>query len=218
VRTTGGPLLLYLQGTSPDGVARDAAGASDISNEELAFFVQDKWQPGPVDGELRPSLDGQRMAKTVESGDDGVCRFLTNPRSRRTEPLPISGGVSARGGVVWTSTRAARPSSGNAGIYYARQTASQVASVTSNGIQQKTDFRGHHVHQLRGHARVAKPAAPSAVPAGTFPLFTASACSIATTAILACTPVNVGFDQEWRRPWRRTVDFTIAKGTHLTRS
>src|SRR5262249_46017908 len=30
---TGGPLLFYLQSSSPDGIARDAAGASDISNE-----------------------------------------------------------------------------------------------------------------------------------------------------------------------------------------
>src|SRR6202008_3060214 len=42
--TTGGPLLFYLQSSSPDGVARDAAGFSDISNEEFAIFVQDKWQ------------------------------------------------------------------------------------------------------------------------------------------------------------------------------
>src|SRR5262245_8518322 len=31
---TGGPLLFYLQSSSPDGIARDEAGASDISNEE----------------------------------------------------------------------------------------------------------------------------------------------------------------------------------------
>jgi hypothetical protein len=30
---TGGPLLFYLQSSSPDGVARDAAGESDINNE-----------------------------------------------------------------------------------------------------------------------------------------------------------------------------------------
>jgi hypothetical protein len=43
---TGGPLLFYLQSSSPDGIARDAAGASDINNNELALFIQDKWQVG----------------------------------------------------------------------------------------------------------------------------------------------------------------------------
>src|SRR5204862_421571 len=42
--TTGGPLLFYLQSSSPDGIARDAAGESDINNEELSLFVQDKWR------------------------------------------------------------------------------------------------------------------------------------------------------------------------------
>src|SRR2546422_8620150 len=45
-KTTGGPLLFYLQSSSPDGIARDAAGESDISNEGLALFGQDKWQGG----------------------------------------------------------------------------------------------------------------------------------------------------------------------------
>ena len=40
----GGPLLFYLQSSSPDGIARDAAGSSDITNEEFALFIQDKWQ------------------------------------------------------------------------------------------------------------------------------------------------------------------------------
>ena len=42
---TGGPLLFYLQGSSPDGIARDAAGESDINNEEFALFVQDNGRP-----------------------------------------------------------------------------------------------------------------------------------------------------------------------------
>src|SRR5207244_9052878 len=43
---TGGPLYFYLQSSSPDGIARDAAGASDINNDEFALFIQDRWQPG----------------------------------------------------------------------------------------------------------------------------------------------------------------------------
>src|SRR5437667_1288387 len=32
---SGGPLLFYLQSSSPDGIARDSAGASDIANDEF---------------------------------------------------------------------------------------------------------------------------------------------------------------------------------------
>ncbi|HYJ88989.1 MAG TPA: TonB-dependent receptor, partial [Pyrinomonadaceae bacterium] len=39
--TTGGPLLLFLQGAGPNGPATDAAGFSDIKNEDLALFAQD---------------------------------------------------------------------------------------------------------------------------------------------------------------------------------
>ncbi|MBA3514008.1 MAG: TonB-dependent receptor, partial [Pyrinomonadaceae bacterium] len=41
---SGGPLLLYLQGAGPSGPATDAAGFSDIKNEDFGFFVQNKWQ------------------------------------------------------------------------------------------------------------------------------------------------------------------------------
>jgi len=85
--------------------------------------------------------------------------------------------------------------------------------VTSNGIQQKTDFRDIHVHQLRGHARVAKPAgAECRFQRARFRCLRASACSIATTAILACTRqrrVRSGSGADHGG----VLDFTIAKGT-----
>ena len=40
-------LLLYLQGAGPSGPATDAAGASNIKNEDYALFAQDKWQVRP---------------------------------------------------------------------------------------------------------------------------------------------------------------------------
>src|SRR2546425_567742 len=47
--TTFGPLLLYLQHAGTNGATTDAAGASDISNQNYALFLQDKW-------EIRPNL------------------------------------------------------------------------------------------------------------------------------------------------------------------
>src|SRR5205085_358336 len=43
----GGPLLLYLQGAGLTGPATDAAGASKISNDDLALFAQDSWRMRP---------------------------------------------------------------------------------------------------------------------------------------------------------------------------
>src|SRR5215217_2552011 len=42
--TNGGPLLLYLQGAGLTGPATDAAGASTITNEDIALFAQDSWK------------------------------------------------------------------------------------------------------------------------------------------------------------------------------
>ena len=73
--TTGGPLLFYLQSSSPDGIARDAAGESDINNDELSLFVQDKWRAGrgiTIDYGLR--WDAQLMPETVDPEDDRVSR------------------------------------------------------------------------------------------------------------------------------------------------
>ena len=40
-----GPLLLFLQQTGVGGLSAEEAGTQDIPQTELAFFVQDKWQP-----------------------------------------------------------------------------------------------------------------------------------------------------------------------------
>jgi hypothetical protein len=53
----GGPLLLYLQGAGLTGPATDAAGASKISNEDIALFAQDSWKIWPkLHAELRSAL------------------------------------------------------------------------------------------------------------------------------------------------------------------
>src|SRR5438128_877770 len=78
---TGGPLLFYLQSSRPDGIARDAAGASDVSNEELALFIQDKWQVGhglTVDYGFR--WDAQLMPGTVDPKTTAYAGFLNDPR------------------------------------------------------------------------------------------------------------------------------------------
>src|SRR5206468_1222686 len=75
--------------SSPDGVARDAAGASDISNEELALFVQDKWRIGhgvTVDYGFR--WDAQRMPETVDPKTTAYASFLNDPRFPSDGTIP----------------------------------------------------------------------------------------------------------------------------------
>ena len=220
-RTTGGPLLFYLQSSSPDGVARDAAGASDISNEEIALFVQDKWQAGrglTVNYGLR--WDGQRMPKTVDPKTTAYARLLGDPRFPSDGTIPNQWKeVQPRGGVVWDVTQAGKTVvRANAGIYYARQNMlTQVGSVTTNGIQQKSDFRDSTFTSFADMPVWPNLLAPSAVPAGTFPLFTGVRVFDRNYRNPRVFSFNVGFDQEVAPSMAAYVDFTVAKGTHLTR-
>src|SRR5216683_288863 len=170
---TGGPLLFYLQSSSPDGIARDAAGASDINNEELSLFVQDKWQPGrglTVDYGLR--WDSQKMPKTVDPKTTAYAAFLNDPRFPSDGTIPDQWKqFQPRGGFAWDIGQDRKSVvRASAGIYYARQNMlSQVGSVTTNGIQQKSDFRATGFSDMPVWPNLLP---PSAVPAGTFPLFT----------------------------------------------
>jgi len=216
--TTGGPLLFYLQSSSPDGVARDAAGASDIKNEELSLFVQDKWQAGhglTIDYGLR--WDAQLMPKTVDPKTTAFAAFLNDPR------FPSDGTIhnqakefQPRGGFAWDIGQTGKTVvRGSAGLFYARQNMlSQVGSVTSNGIQQKSDFRSSGSSGMPVWPNLLP---PSPVAAGTFPLFTGIRVFDRNYRNPRIVSVNVGFERELMPSMAAYVDFTVAKGTHLTR-
>ena len=220
-RTTGGPLLFYLQSSSPDGIARDAAGASDINNEEFALFVQDKWQMGrglTVNYGLR--WDGQRMPKTVDPKTTAYARFLNDPRFPSDGTIPDQWKeFQPRGGVVWDVNQNGKTVvRGSAGIYYARQNMlSQVGSVTTNGIQQKSDYRDSTFTSFADMPVWPNLLAPSAVPAGTFPLFTGVRVFDRDYLNPRVYSFNAGLDRELMPGMAAYFDFTVAKGVHLTR-
>ena len=215
--STGGPLLFYLQSSSPDGIARDEAGASDISNDEFALFIQDRWQPGKgltLDYGFR--WDAQMMPETVDPATTAYARFLNDPRFPSDGTIPNqTAQFQPRVGFAWDAGQTGKTVvRGSFGIFYARQNMlSQVGSVTTNGIQQKSDFRTSGL----GTPVWPNLLPPSAVPAGTFPLFTG---------------IRV-FDRDYKNPedhererWIRArvnptvavyADFTYAKGDDLTR-
>src|SRR5262245_46022021 len=121
---SGGPLLFYLQSSSPDGIARDGAGASDITNDEFALFIQDKWQVGhglTVDYGFR--WDGQLMPETVDAKTTAYAAFLNNPRFPSDGTIPDQlKQFQPRGGFAWDLNQDGKSVvRASAGIYYARQ-------------------------------------------------------------------------------------------------
>jgi hypothetical protein len=218
---TGGPLLFYLQSSSPDGIARDAAGASDVSNEELALFIQDRWQVGrglTVDYGFR--WDAQLMPGTVDPKTTAYAGFLSDPRFPSDGTLPDQWKqFQPRGGFAWDVAENGKSVvRGSAGIYYARQNMlSQVGSVTTNGIQQKSDFRNTTFAAFADLPVWPNLLAPSAVAPGTFPLFTGVRVFDRNYRNPRIYSVNAGFDRELAPSLAAYVDFTVAKSVHLTR-
>jgi len=216
-----GPLLFYLQSSSPDGIARDAAGASDISNEEFSLFIQDKWQAGhglTLDYGLR--WDAQLMPETIDPKTTAYAQFLGDPRFPSDGTIPDQWKqFQPRGGVAWDINQDGKSVlRGSAGIFYARQNMlSQVGSVTTNGIQQKSDFRDSTFTGFADMPVWPNLLAPSSVPSGTFPLFTGVRVFDRDYRNPRIYSYNVGFERELAPMMSAYVDFTIAKSTQLTR-
>jgi hypothetical protein len=217
----GGPLLFYLQSSSPDGIARDAAGASDINNEEFSFFIQDKWIAGrglTIDYGLR--WDAQLMPETVDPGTTAYAHLLNDPRFPSDGTIPDQWKqFQPRGGVAWDINEDGRTLlRASAGVYYARQNMlSQVGSVTTNGIQQKSDFRDTSFTAFADMPVWPNLLAPSAVAPGTFPLFTGVRVFDRDYRNPRIYSFNVGFEREIAPAVAGYVDFTVAKGVNLTR-
>jgi hypothetical protein len=215
---TGGPLLFYLQSSSPDGIARDAAGESDITNEEFALFVQDRWQAGnglTIDYGLR--WDAQLMPETVDPSTTAYAMFLGDPRFPSDGTIPDQWNqVQPRFGFAWDiGEQGQTVVRGSAGIFYARQNMlSQVGSVTTNGIQQKSDFRASGFGDMPVWPNLLP---PSEVPPGTFPLFTGVRVFDRDYKNPRIYSISVGVDRALASGLGAYFDFTYAKGTRLTR-
>ena len=215
---SGGPLLFYLQSSSPDGVARDAAGASDIVNEEFSAFIQDKWNVGgglTLDYGLR--WDAQYMPETVDPKTTVFASFLNNPRFPSDGTIPNqTKQFQPRLGFAWDVNQNGKTVvRGSAGLFYARQNMlSQVGSVTTNGIQQKSDFRASGFGDMPVWPNLL---APSPVPAGTFPLFTGIRVFDRDYKNPRIAAVNVGFEREVVTNLALYADVTYNKAKNLTR-
>ncbi len=218
---TGGPLLFYLQGSSPDGVARDAAGESDINNDELAVFIQDKWQVTPhVTLNYGLRWDAQVMPDTVDPTTTAYAKYLNDPRFPSDGTIPSQWKqFQPRVGLAWDVRGDGKSVlRASAGIYYARQNMlSQVGSVTTNGIQQKSDYVNSGFTSFATMPVWPNLLPPTSVPAGTFPSFTGVRVFDRDYQNPRITSVNAAFEHQLAPDWAAYVDFTYAKGQHLTR-
>jgi hypothetical protein len=218
---SGGPLLFYLQGSSPDGIARDAAGASDINNNEFALFIQDKWQVTPaVTVNVGLRWDAQFMPETVDPKTTAYARFLSDPKFPSDGTIPNQWKqFQPRFGVAWDVRENGKSVlRASAGLYYPRQNMlSQVGSVTTNGIQQKTDFRNTAFTAFADMPTWPNLLNPSAVPAGTFPSFTGVRVFDRDYQNPRIFSFNAAYEQEFAPDWAVYFDFTYTRGRHLTR-
>jgi len=227
---TGGPLLLYLQGAGRSGPATDAAGASNIKNEDFALFAQDKWQVRP-NFTLSYGLRWEAQIfpdPVVPPADTAYGLFLNDPRFPSDGTLHNQKKMfQPRLGFAWDVGGSGKSVlRGSWGIYNARQNMlTQVGSITTNGVQQQTIFVNTDLIRLFG------------VPAPTWPGLvtpTAGSCSdgVRTNPFPCFSGVRV-FSRDYANPRIYTsniafehqlvedlsiyFDFTHAKGVHLTR-
>ena len=216
-------LLLYLQGAGPSGPATDAAGASTIDNEEYALFVQDKWQ-------IRPNFTlnyGLRWEAqifpdpTVPPAQTAYGKFLTDPQFPSDGTLPNQKKMfQPRVGFAWDLRGNAKSVlRASWGIYNARQNMlSQVGSITTNGVQQQTIAGGLFANPtiLPTWPGLVTPTAGSCG-SNPFPCFSGVRVFSRDYANPRIYTTNVAYEQEIAPNWAFYLDFTHAKGVHLTR-
>ncbi len=223
--TSGGPLLFYLQDGISSGLADvPPPGASTISNDDLALFIQDKWQ-------IRPNFTfnyGLRWEAQifpnpiVDPSKTAYGQFLNDPRFPSDGTLPDQKKeFQPRVGFAWdVSKKGKSVLRASWGIYNARQNMlSQVGSITTNGAQQRTNFLSTDLIRMFGGAPTWPGLAPVGPPppAGQFPLFTGVRVFNKDYANPRIYTTNVAFEQELAANWAFYLDFTHAKGVHLTR-
>ncbi len=215
---TGGPLLFYLQGAGRSGLATDAAGASRITNDELSLFMQDQWQiASTISLQYGLRWDAQLMPETVDPKTTAFAPFLNDSRFPSDGTIPDQWGmVQPRVGATWDVRGNGRSVlRASAGVYFARQNMlSQVGSVTTTGVQQRTLFAST---ATGGTPTWPGLLTPAPIVEGQFPLFTGVRVFHRNYENPRNHSVNIGYEQEFLPDIAGYADYTYARARHLTR-
>ena len=217
------PLLLFLQGAGPNGPATDAAGASDIKNEDYALFAQDKWQ---LHRNFSLSYGLRWEAQifpdpVVPPAQTAYGKFLNDPRfpsdgtlhSQKKEFQP-------RVGFAWDLFGNGKSAlRGSWGLYYGRQNMlTQVGSITTNGVQQQTIAGGLFANPtIRPTWPGLVTPTASSCNGNPFPCFSGVRVFSRDYQNPRISTANIAFEQELFPNWAMYFDFTWSKGVHLTR-
>jgi hypothetical protein len=227
--SVGGPLLLFLQGAGPAGPATDAAGFSEIKNEDFAVFAQDKWQ---IRSNFTLSFGLRWEAQifpdpVVPPAQTAYGIFLNDPRFPSDGTLHNQTKMfQPRVGFAWDASRNGESVlRGSFGFYNARQNMlTQVGSITTNGVQQQTIFLNSAIISFGVPPPVwpglVTPAASSCTAGAItnpFPCFSGVRVFSRDYANPRVYTANVGFEQEIAENLAMYLDYTHAKAVHLTR-
>jgi outer membrane receptor protein involved in Fe transport len=218
-------LLFYLQDGVPTGLSKIPPGASSINNEDYALFAQDKWQ-------ILPNLSlsyGLRWEAEIFPN-------VITPPSQTAYGIFLSNPVFPSDGTLHNQKKEFQPRVGFAwdvldnhksllrgsyGIFNGRQNMlSQVGSITTNGVQQRTIFAS----SAFGGGPVwpnAFPVTPGNAscpgpPVNPFPCFTGVRLFSKHYANPRIYTTNVAYEQEIYPNLTAYADFTLSKGVHLT--
>ncbi|MGH9947727.1 MAG: TonB-dependent receptor [Pyrinomonadaceae bacterium] len=228
--TSGGPLLLYLQGAAPNGFATDATGASNIKNEDYALFVQDRWQIAS-NFTLNYGLRWEAQIfpdPTVAPSDTAYGIFLGNPAFPSDGTIPNDKSMwQPRIGFAWDIAKNGKSVLRSSfGIFNARQNMlTQVSAITTNGVQQQTLFANtNNIRQgftaAPTYPGLLTPSASSCNgPLGVnpFPCFSGIHVFDRDYRNPRIYAFNTAFEQEIAPDWALYFDFTYSRGTKLTR-
>ena len=219
--TSGGPLLLYLQGAGLSGPATDAAGASRITNDELSLFAQDKWQPRSnltVNYGLR--WDAQLMPHTADPTTTAFAAFLNDPTFPSDGTIPDQWKMwQPRAGVAWDLRGDGRSVvRASTGVYFARQNMlSQVGTVTTNGLQQQTITLGTFATSFATMPVWPGVVSPTPLPQGQFPAGSGIRVFDKSYVNPRIYSYNAAYEQQLTADLSGYVDVTWNEARHLTR-
>jgi hypothetical protein len=216
--TPSSPLFLYLQDGVPTGLINIPPGASDIKNEDLALFAQDKWQ---ITRTFSLSY-GLRWEAQIFPG-------VNTPPSKTAYGVFLSDPLFPSDGTLHSQKKEFQPRiafawdvKGNQksvlraswGIFNGRQNMlSQVGSITTNGVQQ----RGVGGSPVWPNIVPAGPATTCADPVpNPFPCGTSVRVFSKHYANPRIYTTNVAYEQEIAPSLTMYGDFTLSKGVHLT--